>query len=431
MTAATASTRSDRPSNAPDQTLARWIAVLEVLTFPLFIALFVLGVVGIALIPISAGLLLLAVALPATRALADLYRRLAGRLLGTEILSPYRAPTGATVAGRLLQRLRDPQTWRDLAWLIVSATVGFVIAIFSLTVLAGIAWYAIFPFLFWVAPAGVFDTNYGIFHVERLRDSVASWVFVPIAFALWWWVVPVLSRSRARIDRALLGPTESARVRLLESRVSQLSESRSDTIDVQAAELRRIERDLHDGAQARLVASGMTLGMAIETLEHDPVAAKALLQEARATNRDALVDLRSVVRGLHPPVLSDRGLVGAVQALAVQMPTATHVVATLSGRPPAAVESAAYFAIAECLANVGKHAGATRIVITLGHERGRLSIDVEDDGKGGARLDPNGGLAGVARRLAAFDGTLDIDSPSGGPTRVAMMVPCELSSPKT
>jgi signal transduction histidine kinase len=256
-------------------------------------------------------------------------------------------------------------------------------------------------------------------------------VFVPIAFALWWWVVPVLSRSRARIDRALLGPTESARVRLLESRVSQLSESRSDTIDVQAAELRRIERDLHDGAQARLVASGMTLGMAIETLEHDPVAAKALLQEARATNRDALVDLRSVVRGLHPPVLSDRGLVGAVQALAVQMPTATHVVATLSGRPPAAVESAAYFAIAECLANVGKHAGATRIVITLGHERGRLSIDVEDDGKGGARLDPNGGLAGVARRLAAFDGTLDIDSPSGGPTRVAMMVPCELSSPKT
>jgi signal transduction histidine kinase len=431
MTAATASTRSDRPSNAPDQTLARWIAVLEVLTFPLFIALFVLGVVGIALIPISAGLLLLAVALPATRALADLYRRLAGRLLGTEILSPYRAPTGATVAGRLLQRLRDPQTWRDLAWLIVSATVGFVIAIFSLTVLAGIAWYAIFPFLFWVAPAGVFDTNYGIFHVERLRDSVASWVFVPIAFALWWWVVPVLSRFRARIDRALLGPTESARVRLLESRVSQLSESRSDTIDVQTAELRRIERDLHDGAQARLVASGMTLGMAIETLEHDPVAAKALLQEARATNRDALVDLRSVVRGIHPPVLSDRGLVGAVQALAVQMPTATHVVATLSGRPPAAVESAAYFAIAECLANVGKHAGATRIVITRGHERGRLSIDVEDDGKGGARLDPNGGLAGVARRLAAFDGTLDIDSPSGGPTRVAMMVPCELSSPKT
>jgi signal transduction histidine kinase len=299
-----------------------------------------------------------------------------------------------------------------------------------------IGWNLSMPLLLGVSD--VFDHGYGIVHFQSAADGFLLWSHAALAAALWWWCAPWLMRLRARLDRALLGPTESERVRLLRERVDTLAETRAEAVDVQAAELRRIERDLHDGAQARLVSSGMTLGMAIDVLDDDPEAARAMLKEAQSTTRDALADLRGVVRGIHPPVLADRGLVGAVRALAEQMALPVQVTSVLGDRrPPAPVESAAYFAIAECLTNIGKHAHATHALVDLRHDPapdatqagtlGVLSVVVEDDGVGGARRDPEGGLAGIERRLAVFDGTLDVTSPPGGPTRVAMTLPCDVS----
>jgi signal transduction histidine kinase len=175
----------------------------------------------------------------------------------------------------------------------------------------------------------------------------------------------------------------------------------------------------------------MSLGMADDLLEQDPDAARRLLEEARTTTTAALGDLRSVVRGIHPPVLADRGLVGAVRALALDMPIPVLVAAELRGRPPAPVESAVYFAVAECLANIGKHADADKAWIEVEHADGVLRVEVGDAGRGGADVANGSGMRGVMRRLAAFDGRMSVSSPAGGPTVVTMEVPCVLSSGKT
>jgi signal transduction histidine kinase len=206
-------------------------------------------------------------------------------------------------------------------------------------------------------------------------------------------------------------------------------------VDAQAAELRRIERDLHDGAQARIVALGMSLGMAEDLVASDPVAAQALIAEAREASGRALAELRLLVRGIHPPVLAERGLDGGLHALALTLPVPVAVVVDLPGRPAAPVESAAYFAVAEALTNVVKHSQASTAWVSLAHHPthlgGAIYITVGDDGVGGADPHAGSGLAGIERRLGAFDGSLSVDSPSGGPTVLTMELPCELSSPKT
>jgi signal transduction histidine kinase len=220
-----------------------------------------------------------------------------------------------------------------------------------------------------------------------------------------------------------------SRERALEERVDVLTRTRSGALDVQAAELRRIERDLHDGTQARLVSVAMTAGLAEELLRADPEAAAGLLAEVRSTTLAALDDLRTVMRGILPPVLADRGLAGAVEALAlnVAIPVTVTVTGSQAGRAPAPVETAVYFAVAECLANVVKHSGADAAWVTLGYGGARLSAVIGDDGAGGASLSGGTGLPGIARRLAPFDGTLAVASPVGGPTTVTLEVPCALS----
>ena len=226
----------------------------------------------------------------------------------------------------------------------------------------------------------------------------------------------------------MLGPAGQAELAL---RVAHLAQTRADTIDAGAAEMRRIERDLHDGAQARLVAMGMSLDAADQMLETEPAAARALLAEARESSAKALAELRALVRGIHPPVLADRGLAEAVRALALDLPLRVHFASELTGRPPAPIESAAYFAISELLANVSKHAQTRQAWVDLRHLGGMLRIGVSDDGAGGADPGRGTGLAGIERRLAAFDGVLALSSPPGGPTVVNMEIPCALSSPKT
>jgi signal transduction histidine kinase len=202
-------------------------------------------------------------------------------------------------------------------------------------------------------------------------------------------------------------------------------------VDAAAAELRRIERDLHDGAQARLVALGMNLRAAERLIPVNPDAALALVAEARDASVRALTELRELVRGVHPPVLADRGLADAVRALALDCPLATQTDIDLPGRLPAPVETACYFAVAELLTNAAKHSGARDARIDVRHADGMLRIDVTDFGLGGADPAAGGGLAGVEKRLAAFDGIMAISSPAGGPTIVVLEVPCALSSPKT
>jgi signal transduction histidine kinase len=206
-------------------------------------------------------------------------------------------------------------------------------------------------------------------------------------------------------------------------RISELESTRAGAVEQQETELERIERDLHDGAQARLVALGMSLGMAEQKLASDPAAAQELLAEARRGTREALEELRSLARGIHPPVLADRGLEAAIAALANRTPLQVNVAVDVPRRPPRPVETAAYFVAAEALANTGKHAHATRVDIAVHEEDDDLVVEIVDDGAGGA--DPSGsGLRGLARRVEALDGRLEVISPAGGPTTIRAVIPC-------
>jgi signal transduction histidine kinase len=329
---------------------------------------------------------------------------------------------------------RDPATWRDAAWVLLNASLGTALRlappVLFVSAVACLVFTAVFPYL----PA-TDDANWaGVIKVTGPGAVPAPVGAFLVGFQglllllLWWWAAPRLARADARLARWLLAPTERSR---LASRVRQLAETRAETVDTQAAELRRIERDLHDGVQARLVSLGMSLGMADELVGRDPAAARELLAEARRATTEALSELREVVRGIHPPVLADRGLDGAVQALALAVPLPTEVEIDIPARLPAPVESAAYFAVAETLTNVIKHSQADRSWVRLRHADGRLAMEVGDDGRGGADPAAGSGLLGIQRRLAAFDGTLAVTSPPGGPTVVTMELPCESSSPKT
>jgi signal transduction histidine kinase len=247
--------------------------------------------------------------------------------------------------------------------------------------------------------------------------------------ALGAWLVPRTVGVHARV---LLGREADAE---LVGRVQQLTKTRAVAVDSAAAELRRVERDLHDGAQARLVALGMSLRAAERLIPTSPQAAIALVAEARESSSRALTELRDLVRGMYPPVLADRGLADAVQALALDTPLRTETDIDLPGRLEQPVEAACFFAIAEALTNAVKHSGARLVQIRMRHEgrpgSGVLRIEVTDNGTGGADPAKGSGLAGVERRLATFDGILAVSSPVGGPTIIVMEIPCALSSRRT
>ncbi|HEY1479268.1 MAG TPA: sensor histidine kinase [Gaiellales bacterium] len=209
----------------------------------------------------------------------------------------------------------------------------------------------------------------------------------------------------------------------LAERIARLETSRAGVVDQQESELRRIERDLHDGAQASIVALGMSLGMAEQKLATDPDAARELLADARRGAREALEELRDLARGIHPPVLADRGLEAAISALASRTPMHVRVSVDLDGRPAPPVESAAYFIVAEALANVGKHARAEHVDIAVRRRHQAVLVEVFDDGVGGANMSGSG-LQGLVRRVEALDGSLEVASPAGGPTTLRAVLPC-------
>jgi signal transduction histidine kinase len=356
-----------------------------------------------------------------SRRLTNRYRRLARRWCGVEIAEPYAPAPGSSEprpgAGRErpacgdggpVERarqvewvLKDPATWRDMTWMLTAALVATPLVLPFVLIGSGVAVLIRQPLIgMALAMAGLLV---GLLAASPLLRLHVSW------------------------SRLLLAPTERAR---LAQRVHRLTETRAHVAETQAAELRRIERDLHDGAQAKLVAMGMTLG-AIERHVADNPAARELLARTRDTAARALQELRDLVRGIHPPVLAERGLGDAVRALALDSTVPVLVTIDLPGQPEPPVESAAYFAVAEALTNAVKHARAERVRIDVRHQGGALFVTVTDDGRGGATVTTGGGLSGIQRRLGTFDGVLTLESPAGGPTTVTMEVPCVLSSRRT
>ncbi|MFF3201878.1 sensor histidine kinase [Streptomyces sp. NPDC002962] len=400
---------------------------LAVASLPLSILGFCLSLVSMALIPIGVGALTTPYVVKGVRFYAERRRALAERWGGVRIPSAYRpAPDTLNPFRRTYALLRDPATWRDLLWLLVDMPAGFLTAL-----LPAVLFF--YPLEGLALPAGLWRA-----YVET-SGSAYWYAFVPVtgqasafgAAALGAVLLLVAHRytvSALRVHflltKAMLTPSQTE----LAERVRVLTETRRDAVDTSAAELRRIERDLHDGAQARLVAMGMDLGTVEMLVDKDPEKAKALLAQARRSSAEALSELRDLVRGIHPPVLAERGLGDAVRALALRLPVTTEVNVELDGgRVEAPVESAAYFAVSELLTNAVKHSGAGRIWVDLHHGAGRLRISVTDDGAGGAAIGAGSGLAGVERRLGTFDGVLAVSSPAGGPTMVTMEIPCVLS----
>jgi signal transduction histidine kinase len=322
--------------------------------------------------------------------------------------------------------LRDSQSWLDLLHGIV------VMPLTALTWSIVIVWWsgAFFGLSYWwiklwFQPSG--NTLFDAFGPDAA--FVEALVFTAVGASLLISLMPVIHRCtlmHVAVDRLLLG---SEQVRHLQGRVDALTASRAAAVEAEAHSLQRLERDLHDGPQQRLVRLGMDLSAAERRLDHDPESARALLAEARSQTADALAELRALSRGIAPPILVDRGLTAALAAVAARCTVQVdlHIGLRDGARLPASVERCAYFMVSEALANVAKHSLASRVKVRVLRDRSVLRVEVEDNGIGGAHPAKGHGLAGLADRLGAIDGTLVVDSPPGGPTRLIADVPCALS----
>ncbi|MFE1069618.1 sensor histidine kinase [Streptomyces sp. NPDC058783] len=261
-----------------------------------------------------------------------------------------------------------------------------------------------------------------LYDVIRFPWGVLTFVTTLTSLFVLWPVLPFIARALTNVDRAmvraLLSPSDE-----LERRIAELESDRGVVVDTAAADLRRIERDLHDGAQARLVNLAMGLGLAKEKLLEDPDAAAAMVDEAHGEVKLALQELRDLARGIHPAVLTDRGLDAALSSVASRCTVPVKVTVDLMERPAAAIEGIAYFTVSELLQNISKHSGARSASVEVWRSSDRLLIQVGDDGRGGARLDGGTGMKGLADRLSAVDGLFVVDSPEGGPTTITAELP--------
>jgi signal transduction histidine kinase len=398
--------RSARPGAADDRLppprlaydATTWKEIVHLLAnFPMSLVGFVYVITALS---ISGGLTmtvvgfpLLAAALWGARQLGRLERARARALLGVRIDEPSPLPWGkgrrARKKGRSGQGRHEGQGVFQQLWMALKDPVGWR------TVLYGLI---------------------------RLPWGILTFTVTLTSLFVLWPVLPFLARGLANADRAmvqaLLSPSDE-----LERRIAELESDRGVVVDTAAADLRRIERDLHDGAQARLVALAMGLGLAKEKLPEDPDAAAAMVSEAHGEVKLALQELRDLARGIHPAVLTDRGLDAALSAVASRCTVPVKVTADLDARPAAAIEGIAYFTVSELLQNISKHSGAKSASVDVWRSDDRLLVQVWDDGRGGARLDGGSGMRGLADRLDAVDGLFVVESPPGGPTTITAELP--------
>jgi signal transduction histidine kinase len=419
---------------------SEYIVLSLLLAIPGFVFIVVALTVGFGLSLSFAGMLvglpLLMVALLGARELGALHRRLAGRLLGVRVESPPALRPRSGIIGRVQARLTDPVGWRACAYLLLKLPLSVLTVI-----LAGYLLFFGLPYL-------TFPLWWEILHVNGIVIHVPGWIAwwkadpllvagdvhsLAVSFALvpagvvglaWApWATKGANDADARLVARLLGPSMPHRMR-------ELEQTRSRLVDDSAARLRAIERDLHDGAQAQMVAVAMKLGLAREKLG-GPVTeitavdidrARELVDAAHRGAKEAIIELRDLARGIHPPVL-DHGLGTALTTLAARSDVPVELVIDLPERPSAAIETIAYFCAAELLTNVAKHSGARHATVEVVHVPGLLRVRVSDAGSGGARVEARGGLAGLAERVRSVDGRLQVSSPPHGPTVVTVELP--------
>ncbi|MGV9367626.1 sensor histidine kinase [Amycolatopsis sp. NPDC003731] len=343
--------------------------------------LVVVGIsVGVSTAVIWIGFPILLATTSFVRWSGDRERSWAGKLLNVPLPPVQRRPyeEGQPLLRRWMVRLSDATTWRDLAYLM-----------------------AAFPLA-----------------CAEFAIALASVVLLPMAI----WVTPWLGWLHGELALALLGPNRTKR---LEQKAERLQASRARGVDAAEAERRRIERDLHDGAQQRLVAVAMSLGRAKSKFDQDPQAVRDLIDEAHTDAKLAVSELRDLARGIYPAVLGDRGLDAALSAQAAKSPIPVDVAVDVDPRPPAAVETTAYFIVGETLTNIAKHSGATEAGVKVWRTDDHVVVEITDNGHGGAEVRPGGGLAGLADRAATIDGVITVVSPVGGPTVIRADLPCQ------
>ncbi len=399
--------------------------------FPTAVIAFVLLVtgfsVGMGLVPLfGVGLLVLAATLLVARGFADLERYLLPEVLGRPVVRP-RYRTAAPQAGsirRLLNPLTNGQSWLDLLHGIVVfpfAIVAFVITIVWWSVaVAGL----LYPLYGWILQRIPPEDNRELPELLGFPDTLlVNTVFnvaIGLVFAL---TLPMMLRLvvllRAGIGRALLTALAE-----MQNRIDDLTEGRAAAVSAEATALRKIERDIHDGPQQRLVHLAMELSRAQRQMSKDPQAAENTLAQAITQTRETLDELRTLSRGIAPPILTDRGLASALAALASRSTVPVQLDIQTDERFPASVENTIYFVAAESLANVAKHSEAQLCTVSLHRSGDKLTLIIGDDGVGGAHVAKGHGLSGLADRLRAVDGELAVQSPAGGPTVIGAEVPC-------
>jgi signal transduction histidine kinase len=372
---------------------------------------------------VAVGTILVAAALRIGARLARADRRRISRSYGLDIAPaplPERPPGQSLIEAQRSWR-RSPAAWRLAAYQVVRlpacAAAAFVLVL---------CWWTVIGLLFVVPlrrqPTAPAFTSWFFGHAVLSTGAEVVAALTGFAVLL---LIPPLVRALTRLDawlgQRMLGPD---RVEILAGEVDRLAQSRAQAIDAGNIERHRIERDLHDGVQPRLVSLAMQIDRARARLDRDPPAADELLRKAHADAKAALADLRSIARGIQPAILDDRGLDAALSALVAGSAVPVAVSVRLSRRPGRSREAVAYFAAAEAIANLAKHASASQAALRITDETGDLVVRVTDDGRGGAMVTPGGGLAGIAGRLGAVDGSLSVDSPPGGPTTVTAVIPC-------
>ncbi len=382
--------------------------------------------IGIGLAVTLVGIPILIASVYAWGWLAEVERRTISALTGNHIASPYRPlPEGGWWV-RLRARLGDPATWKDLTFLFLQFPFGLLSFIVALTVLSvGLSGLTL-PLWYWAVPDGADWTVFQLIDVDTLPEALAAallgavvlWVGIP---ALGW-----LGRGYGAYAQLLLGSNEDP---ALTAQVSDLRDARSRIIEAADAERRRIERDLHDGAQQRLVALSLNLRMAEKrAAEGDPAAAE-LVRSANVEAGLALRELRDLARGIHPAILTNRGLAAALDDLAGRALVPVELVAVPGQRLPDPVESTVYFVVSECLANIGKHAKAAEATVSVTVVGDEVEVIVKDDGVGGVNPGNGSGLQGLEDRVGALDGCVDIESPPGGGTTVMATIPLSAPDP--
>ncbi|ONI87952.1 histidine kinase [Actinosynnema sp. ALI-1.44] len=380
------------------------------------IAMLLWLVVTALLSVVGVGLYLAPTTFRMVRMIADRERARLSRW-GPDIVSPDPVPDSLRAA------VRDPAVHQELRWVLAHGTAGFTLGIAGATLPLYVVSDITFLLWWYLLPPEQATDTLSLVRVDDVQDALwvmlmgVGWGFVVVA------VLPLMARVQARIGRNLLSPDPSADLAL---RVVRLAATRAAALEAHAAELRRIERSLHDGTQNRLVAVSVLLGAARRALARDPASADAVLERAQCAAEQALAELREVVRSILPPVLSDRSLPDALTALAAACPVSCRVEADLPERCAASVEATAYLVVAEGLTNIAKHSRAHNASVVL-HRRGELLfVEITDDGDGGANEHSGSGLVGIRHRVQAHDGTFALSSPVGGPTVLTVSLPCGL-----